>query len=48
MAELICDACRIRAGEYGTYEEWEDTARRLGWVVGEDFVLCDRCVGDTA
>lgn len=45
MAVLKCDACGVEAGSHGTYQEWEDAARRLGWAVGEEHVLCALCSG---
>lgn len=44
-AWLICDGCGTRQGPLHTYEEWEDTARKLGWHVGEEVVLCATCSG---
>jgi hypothetical protein len=46
MAELVCDACYVRVGAFDSYEEWEDTARRLGWTIGEEIVLCAMCSGN--
>lgn len=40
---LRCDACGKTHGEHESYEAWEDAARRAGWFVGEDVVLCDGC-----
>lgn len=42
-AMLECDGCGVTAGPFGSYEEWADAASRLGWVVGEDVVLCAAC-----
>jgi len=42
---LTCDACGTATGPFGSYEEWEDTARKLGWAIGEDVVLCALCSG---
>lgn len=44
-ALLKCDGCQTEAGRHPTYEAWEDAARRLGWTVGEDVVLCAACSG---
>lgn len=44
-AVLKCAGCNAEAGQYGSYEEWSDAASRLGWFIGEDFVLCNRCAG---
>lgn len=41
---LKCDSCgQVAPGEFESYEAWEDAARELGWFVGEEVVLCDRC-----
>ena len=44
---LKCDACGVARGSFGSYQEWSDAASRLGWVVGEDVVLCAGCAGVT-
>lgn len=43
MARLKCDACGVEVLPLGSYQELEDAARRLGWAVGEDTVLCALC-----
>ena len=43
VSYLVCDACRVTAGPFGSYEEWADAAARLGWAVGEVTVLCALC-----
>lgn len=43
QAMLVCDACHVATGPFHSYEEWEDTARQLGWWVGEESVLCALC-----
>ena len=41
---LKCDGCgREVLLPTNTYEEWEDYARKNGWWIGEDYILCPRC-----
>jgi hypothetical protein len=44
QARLTCDACHRTEGSYSSYEEWSDRAAALGWVVGEDVVICTDCL----
>lgn len=46
MFVLHCDGCGAEAGDYASYQEWDDAAKALGWLVGEDFVLCQVCWGN--
>ena len=45
QSRLVCDGCGVQAGSFGSYQEWNDAASRLGWLIGEDFVLCGPCAG---
>ena len=45
QAHLTCDACQVTDGSYSSYEEWSDRATALGWVIGEDVVICSDCLG---
>jgi hypothetical protein len=41
---LRCDVCGRDGGEYESREEWEDAARRLGWAIGKNEVVCRQCL----
>jgi hypothetical protein len=41
---LECDICGRMAGTFDSYDEWEAAARRLGWAIGEDEVICRQCL----
>ena len=42
---LRCHVCGLKAGEFDSYDAWEDAARVLGWLIGEETVLCAMCWG---
>jgi deazaflavin-dependent oxidoreductase (nitroreductase family) len=46
MFVLHWEGCGAETGGYATYEEWDDAAKSLGWLVGEDSVLCALCWGN--
>ena len=41
---LECDVCGRMAGTFDSYDQWEAAARRLGWAIGEDEVICRQCL----
>lgn len=43
MARLRCDACGVAVPASDSYQEAADAARRLGWTIGEESVLCALC-----
>ena len=48
MTRLKCDACGVKVLPLGSYQEAEDVARRLGWTIGEESVLCALCAETAA
>lgn len=41
---LTRDVCGRQAGTFDSYDEWEDAARRLGWAIADDEVVCRECL----
>ena len=45
---VTCYACtHTVTAPAGSYQEWEDFLRKRGWEIGEEIVLCPRCVGSS-
>jgi hypothetical protein len=43
-AEVEVRRLRARRWEYESRDEWEDAARRLGWAIGKNEVVCRQCL----